>query len=207
MLRQFRAVDDSVTLRLNREFAHSRDRGTSVPPSLLMQHSKSFSSSTATDVGRSTYSSVSEPMCATIWRDLVDLWMRREDTIKYCMEVNAQHAQQAQAAQAPRNKDDMLDLDRVQAQSALTAEIPRSRGESMGEFMVRAMALMAGTPVPQRARRRVDCAAAFSRRWVPKTDTQCSNPAAKCSSPTLMLASASVRIGIRASRQTAGTPM
>ncbi|CCU99071.1 unnamed protein product [Malassezia sympodialis ATCC 42132] len=138
MLRQFRAVDDSVTLRLNRAFAHSRDRGTSLPPSLLMQHDKSYSSSTATDLGRSTYSSVSETMCASIWLDLVDLWTRREDTIKYCMEINAQQAQQAQAAQAPINKEDLLDLDRAQARErSAPIEISRSRGESTAEFMAR----------------------------------------------------------------------
>ncbi|WFD20881.1 hypothetical protein MCAP1_003135 [Malassezia caprae] len=138
MLRQFRAVDDSVTLRLNRAFAHSRDRGTSTPPSLLMQHTKSFSSSTATDLGRSTYSSVSESMCASIWLELVDLWTRREDTIKYCMEINAQQAQQAQAAQAPIKKDDLLDLDRALAQKQVAPAVdkPQSRGESTAEFMV-----------------------------------------------------------------------
>ncbi|WFD24556.1 hypothetical protein MEQU1_003258 [Malassezia equina] len=139
MLRQFRAVDDSVTLRLNRAFAQSRDRGTSTPPSLLVQHTKSFSSSAATDLGRSTYSSVSEAMCASIWLDLVDLWTRREDTIKYCMDINVRQAQEAQKAEAPLKKEDMLDLDRAQAQKRATSmkEVPRSRGESQAEFMVR----------------------------------------------------------------------
>jgi len=76
-------------------------------------------------------------MCASIWLDLVDLWTRREDTIKYCMEINAQQAQQAQAAQAPINKEDLLDLDRAQARErSAPIEISRSRGESTAEFMV-----------------------------------------------------------------------
>lgn len=130
MLRQFRAVDDGVTLRLNRAFAQSRDTGSSAPPSLLQRHDKSFSSSSATDLGRTTYSSVPDSMCAAIWTELVQLWTRREDTIKYCIDVNARQMPR------PLSKDDRLDMDRAQAAARIPAA-PVSRGESEAEFTMR----------------------------------------------------------------------
>lgn len=127
MLRQFRAADDGVVLRLNRAFAQSRDAGSSVPPSLLQHHdARTFSSATASDIGRSTYASTSDAMCATIWAELVRLWKQREDTIKYCIAVNAQHA----PAPLP-TADARLDLDRP-------APPPRlSRSETDAEFTTR----------------------------------------------------------------------
>jgi len=130
MLRQFRAVDDGVTLRLNRAFAQSRDTGSSAPPSLLQRHDKSFSSSSATDLGRTTYASVPDTMCAAIWTELVQLWTRREDTIKYCIDVNAKHMPR------PLSRDDRLDLDRTQAAASAPATAV-TRGESDAEFTMR----------------------------------------------------------------------
>ena len=135
MLRQFRAIDDGVTLRLNRAFAQSRDLGSSSPPSLLQRHDKSFSSSSAADLGRSTYAVVSETMCESIWSELALLWKRREDTIRYCIDINAQTQQQRNAA--PLSQDDRLDLDRAKASPIETSEVSLSRGESTADFTTR----------------------------------------------------------------------
>lgn len=135
MLRQFRAIDDGVTLRLNRAFAQSRDLGSSSPPSLLQRHDKSFSSSSAADLGRSTYAVVSETMCESIWSELALLWKRREDTIRYCIDINAQTQQQRNAA--PLSQDDRLDLDRAKASPIETSGVSLSRGESTADFTTR----------------------------------------------------------------------
>ena len=115
MLRQFRAVDDGVTLRLNRAFAQSRDTGSSAPPSHFQRQEMALSSSRGRVVGRTTYASVPDTMCAAIWTELVQLWTRREDTIKYCIDVNAKHMPR------PLSRDDRLDLDRAPAAASVLA--------------------------------------------------------------------------------------
>lgn len=131
MLRQSRNADDGVTLRLNRAVARARDLGTSAPPSLLQGHDRSFSSSSALDLGRTTYSNADENTCIAFWHELVDLWMRREDTIRYCIAVNAQ---QSQPAFRPATGDDRLDLDRASVPPPPAAP---PRGEATNEFIVR----------------------------------------------------------------------
>ena len=140
MLRQFRAVDDSVTLRLNRVLAQTRENGTSAPPSLLQRHDKSFMSSSATDLGRTTYgNAVPEQMCLAFWKELVDLWVRREDTIRYCIEINQQKMEQAHAPRRSISKDDYLDLDRVPVKEDPRPVLRLSRSEPEAEFTARQM--------------------------------------------------------------------
>lgn len=147
LLRQFRALDDGITLRMNRSIARSRDTGTSAPPSLLQHHDGRFSSATASDLGKSTYASDSESVCAGFWRELVDVWMRREDTIRYCVAVN--QATLTSAPSSSSNPDDRLDLDRASAPAPVQS---LSRAESQAEFTVRgACALTSGAAVAERA--------------------------------------------------------
>ena len=130
LLRQFRMLDDGVTLRMNRSSARSRDTGLSAPPSLLQSHDKRFSSASALDLGRSTYALDNESVCSGFWKELVDVWMRREDTIRYCIAVNQAAQPTTQALQSP---DDRLDLDR----STISPPKPiLSRAEKQAEFTV-----------------------------------------------------------------------
>ncbi|PKI85668.1 hypothetical protein MVES_000018 [Malassezia vespertilionis] len=115
---------------LMRTWAKSRDMGTSAPPSLLQQHKSAFSSASAVDLGKSTYSRENESVCAAFWKELLDVWLRREDTIRYCIAVNARNMQLTSPSSNP---DDRLDMDRAMTpQSA-----PSSRGESQTEFVTR----------------------------------------------------------------------
>lgn len=133
LLRQFRALDDGVTLRLNRSYARSRDDGTSAPPSLLQQHDKRFSSASALDLGKSTYASGSNSVCTAFWRELLDVWTHREDTIRYCIAVS-----QAARPKAPSNNpDDRLDMDRVVPPAEPSTW---SRAENPIDFTVRGLA-------------------------------------------------------------------
>ncbi|WFD32439.1 hypothetical protein MSPP1_003486 [Malassezia sp. CBS 17886] len=126
LLRQFRALDDSITLRLNRSVSRSRDLGTSAPPTLLQQHTKEFSSSAATDLGKSTYAVASETVCAAFWRELANVWMLREDAIHYCAAVNAQHRP---APPPPRGDVDRLDLDAPARTPSRSAAQERAQAE------------------------------------------------------------------------------
>ncbi|KAI3617909.1 hypothetical protein CBS9595_003818 [Malassezia furfur] len=107
-------------------------KGTSAPPSLLQHHDGRFSSATASDLGKSTYASDSESVCAGFWRELVDVWMRREDTIRYCVAVN--QATLTSAPSSSSNPDDRLDLDRASAPAPVQS---LSRAESQAEFTER----------------------------------------------------------------------
>lgn len=139
MLRQFRAVDDRVTLRFNRAFAQARESGTTAPPTLLQRHQHGLFSSAATDVGRTTYgAAVPDALCMSIWRELVDLWVRREDTIRYCLAVH-EPPPPPPTGDARRERDARLDLDHV-VQTPPPAPPRLSRSESEAEFMVRAYA-------------------------------------------------------------------
>lgn len=86
LLRQYRALDDGITTRLNRSFARSRDLGQSSSPSLLSGGGK-VTSSSSTDLGTSTYANAAPGACAAFWRELVDVWIGREEVVKFCTRV------------------------------------------------------------------------------------------------------------------------
>lgn len=115
-----------MTLRFNRAFARARDEGTSARPSLLMAHTSRFSSADATDLGRSTYALSPDTVCALFWKELVNVWAGREDTIRYCIAVNAQAA-----APADESAERRLDGD-----APVLPPPSLGRGESMPEFTV-----------------------------------------------------------------------
>ncbi|KAJ6613459.1 caffeine-induced death protein 2-domain-containing protein [Mycena sp. CBHHK59/15] len=82
LLREYRKLDDSITMRLNRETAMVRDqeRNTST---------------------RSGQGSVQDQACANLWQELVSNWNRRRQLIEYCVDVVDRSKEQKQkAAQA-----------------------------------------------------------------------------------------------------------
>ncbi|WFD35835.1 hypothetical protein MCUN1_002703 [Malassezia cuniculi] len=129
LLRQYRALDDQVTLRFNRVSARSRDMGESAPPSLLQRHTSQFSSASAQDLGKSTYGTMPNDVCAKFWQQLVSVWSGREDAIKYCIATVG-------TSRTPTIADDpdlRLDSD------ARPAPAVQSRSEQMDEFIERQM--------------------------------------------------------------------
>ncbi|PAV21296.1 caffeine-induced death [Pyrrhoderma noxium] len=68
LMREYRKVDDNVTMRLNRTVAQFRDRD---------RQSTSNSSSKSPD----------EEACAFFWKDLVSNWKRRTEIAEYCVDV------------------------------------------------------------------------------------------------------------------------
>lgn len=69
LMREYRKVDDNVTMRLNRTVAQFRDRDRSL------------------SVGSSSAQSPDEEACAFFWKDLVLNWKRRTEIIEYCVDV------------------------------------------------------------------------------------------------------------------------
>ncbi|KAJ7890810.1 caffeine-induced death protein 2-domain-containing protein [Mycena leptocephala] len=67
LLREYRKLDDSITIRLNRENAMVRE-----------QERVS---------GRSGKGSVQDQACANLWQELVSNWNRRKKIIDYCVGV------------------------------------------------------------------------------------------------------------------------
>lgn len=127
LMRQYRTLDDQVILHFNRASAHSRDTGESAPPSLLQKHSTQFYSTSARDLGKSTYASVPNDVCAQFWQHLVKVWSEREDAIRYCISVT----EKAHVPTTADNSDLRLDGD------ARAAPDVQSRSEHMDEFLMR----------------------------------------------------------------------
>ncbi|KAI0307105.1 caffeine-induced death protein 2-domain-containing protein [Multifurca ochricompacta] len=66
LLKEYRKLDDAVTMRINRTNAQFRDRDR---------------------LGTSGKGSVQEQACAYLWQELVDNWKRRAEIIEYCVKV------------------------------------------------------------------------------------------------------------------------
>lgn len=84
LMQEYRALDDSVTTRLNRTLANTRSSGLNSSPSILSGHVPSNSS---LDLGKSTYAIAPEQACLQFWRELVNVWIGREEVLKYCLQV------------------------------------------------------------------------------------------------------------------------
>ncbi|KAJ7498935.1 caffeine-induced death protein 2-domain-containing protein [Mycena latifolia] len=81
LLREYRKLDDSITVRLNRETAMVRDQ-------------ERIS-------GRPGKGSVQDQACANLWQELVSNWNRRRQLIEYCVDVVDRSKEEKQkAAQA-----------------------------------------------------------------------------------------------------------
>jgi len=66
LLKEYRKLDDTVTMRINRTTAQFRDRDRA---------------------GASGKGTVQEQACAYLWQDLVANWKRRTEIIDYCVKV------------------------------------------------------------------------------------------------------------------------
>ncbi|SJX61400.1 uncharacterized protein SRS1_10450 [Sporisorium reilianum f. sp. reilianum] len=90
LLRQYRQLDDGITTRLNRTFARSRALGQSTSPSLLS--ASGMTSASSADLGTSTYATPAPGACAAFWRELVDVWIGREEAVRFCIKVADQRS-------------------------------------------------------------------------------------------------------------------
>ncbi|KAJ7433833.1 caffeine-induced death protein 2-domain-containing protein [Mycena galericulata] len=80
LLREYRKLDDSIIIRLNRENAMVRDQERS---------------------GRPGKGSVQDQACANLWNELLANWNRRKQLIAFCVDVVDQSKEEKQkAAQA-----------------------------------------------------------------------------------------------------------
>lgn len=84
LMQEYRSLDDSVTTRLNRTLANTRSSGLNSSPSILSGHVPSNSS---LDLGKSTYAIAPEQACLQFWHELVNVWIGREEVLKYCLQV------------------------------------------------------------------------------------------------------------------------
>lgn len=119
-MRQYRQLDDGVTTRLNRTLAQSRSSGQSPSPSLL---STTGSSSTSyTDLGKSTYSTLNQSACESFFRELVSNWSGRESVLRYCLAIVDVQGQAAEPVKRTRQSElSLLDADRVVEQQGTQA--------------------------------------------------------------------------------------
>ncbi|KAI0278848.1 caffeine-induced death protein 2-domain-containing protein [Russula aff. rugulosa BPL654] len=74
LLKEYRKLDDAVTMRMNRTTAQFRDRDR---------------------LGASGKGSVQEQACAYLWKELLANWKRRAEIIDYCVKVVDDEARQA----------------------------------------------------------------------------------------------------------------
>jgi hypothetical protein len=77
LLREYRRLDDTITMRLNRSNAHFRDRDRE---------------------GLGGKGSIQDRACAYIWKDLVENWKRRTEIVDYCVNVMDQSMSQKHQA-------------------------------------------------------------------------------------------------------------
>ncbi|OJA18995.1 hypothetical protein AZE42_00391 [Rhizopogon vesiculosus] len=66
LLREYRRLDDTITMRLNRTNAQFRDRDRA---------------------GTSGKGNVQDQACTYIWKELVENWKRREEIVNYCVNI------------------------------------------------------------------------------------------------------------------------
>ncbi|KIJ70575.1 hypothetical protein HYDPIDRAFT_78094 [Hydnomerulius pinastri MD-312] len=66
LLREYRRLDDTITMRLNRSNAQFRDRDRA---------------------GISGKGNIQDQACAYIWKELVENWKRRTEIVDYCVNV------------------------------------------------------------------------------------------------------------------------
>ncbi|KAJ6539337.1 caffeine-induced death protein 2-domain-containing protein [Mycena capillaripes] len=78
LLREYRKLDDSITIRLNRENAMVRDQ--------------------ERIYGRPGKGSAQDQACANLWQELVSNWNRRKQVIDYCVGVVDQSKEEKQKA-------------------------------------------------------------------------------------------------------------
>lgn len=132
LLRQYRQLDDGITTRLNRTFARSRALGQSTSPSLLSN--TGMTSASSSDLGTSTYATPAPGACAAFWRELVDVWIGREEVVRFCIAVADQHANPASSASRSGSKDDILNADYKASPSTGTRW---TRAENSAETLAR----------------------------------------------------------------------
>lgn len=150
LLRQYRQLDDGITTRLNRSFARSRALGQSSSPSLLSN--SGMTSASSADLGVSTYATPAPGACAAFWRELVHVWMGREDVVKFCIHVADQQNQPSPipnsslppTSQSGKDtRDKLLDADYLPPTSSSTPEKHQqqkqrwSRAENTAETLAR----------------------------------------------------------------------
>ncbi|KAG1755702.1 caffeine-induced death protein 2-domain-containing protein [Suillus lakei] len=66
LLREYRRLDDTITMRLNRTNAQFRDRDRA---------------------GTSGKGNIQDQACAYVWKELVENWKRRTEMINYCVNI------------------------------------------------------------------------------------------------------------------------
>lgn len=138
LLRQYRQLDDGITTRLNRSFARSRALGESTSPSLLS--SSKTNSASSIDLGTSTYGTPAPGACAAFWRELVDVWIGREEVVRFCIKVADQHARPAPTPllSTSDSTDRLLDADYHPTSASQSRPENRwSRAENTSETLAR----------------------------------------------------------------------
>lgn len=135
LLRQYRQLDDGITTRLNRSFARSRALGQSTSPSLLS--SSKMNSASSMDLGTSTYGTPAPGACAAFWRELVDVWIGREEVVRFCIQVADQASSPTRSVSAANaGADSLLDADFQPTKQQNKAE-RWSRAENTSETLAR----------------------------------------------------------------------
>jgi hypothetical protein len=66
LLKEYRRLDDTITMRLNRTNAQFRDRDRA---------------------GTSSKGNIQDQACAYVWKELVENWKRRTEMINYCVDI------------------------------------------------------------------------------------------------------------------------
>ncbi|KAG1806817.1 caffeine-induced death protein 2-domain-containing protein [Suillus plorans] len=66
LLKEYRRLDDTITMRLNRSNAQFRDRDRA---------------------GTSGKGNIQDQACAYVWKELVENWKRRTEMINYCVDI------------------------------------------------------------------------------------------------------------------------
>ncbi|KAI0080898.1 hypothetical protein K474DRAFT_1636931 [Panus rudis PR-1116 ss-1] len=83
LMKEYRKLDDTITMRLNRTTAQFRDRDRS---------------------GLGT-GNVEDQACAYMWRELTENWKRRTDIIQYCVDVVDKSMQEKQSVLQTQDVD------------------------------------------------------------------------------------------------------
>ncbi|CAE6406403.1 unnamed protein product [Rhizoctonia solani] len=122
LMKEYRKLDDSVTMRMNRNLAQFRD---------IDRHRS----------GRSGSPQLQDEACLHFWKELVANWENRTEIVNYC--VGVVDASMEAKRQALDGQDPKLDENRRTASSLYTDEVKRNqmRNELTVEAIIRQRSL------------------------------------------------------------------
>ncbi|KAG2348897.1 hypothetical protein BDR05DRAFT_973118 [Suillus weaverae] len=122
LLKEYRRLDDTITMRLNRTNAQFRDRDRA---------------------GTSGKGNIQDQACAYVWKELVENWKRRTEIINYCVNIVDQSVEEKRKSSTSEEGDARAERKTRAAMFADEVKRNQVRNEMAVENIIRQRSLEA----------------------------------------------------------------